>query len=300
MDRKSIPAIRLADGDQLRLREKGIVSVSFNELMDNDPIRRMPHYHDYFQVSIMKGRGQLMHDFREIEITGTTVFFLSPGQVHTAKPEAGMSGSIVSFTREFFESSPDAEISGLYQLPFFHGSTGLPWLSLDSHQSEVAHRIFHEIQSEFDQAEPGAESLIRSLLNILFIKCSRWHAEIHPNPANGRAARLVARFHQTVEMHFAEWHQLSPYAKALGVTENHLNYVIRDELGESAGSLIRKRRQLDAKRMLLHSDLSISEICYRLGFKDPSYFARFFRRYEKLTPAAFRDRIREKYQKIPE
>ncbi|HEY1121221.1 MAG TPA: helix-turn-helix domain-containing protein, partial [Haloferula sp.] len=56
-------------------------------------------------------------------------------------------------------------------------------------------------------------------------------------------------------------------------------------------------RLLDAKRLLLYSELSVAEIGYRLGFKDPSYFGRFFRRYESRTPAEFRDEIREKYQK---
>ncbi|HSI64469.1 MAG TPA: helix-turn-helix transcriptional regulator [Candidatus Saccharimonadia bacterium] len=72
---------------------------------------------------------------------------------------------------------------------------------------------------------------------------------------------------------------------------------MREEVGVTAGHIIRDRRLLDAKRQLSHSDLDVSEIAYDLGFKDPSYFSRFFRRETKCTPAEFRAEIREKYQR---
>ena len=62
-------------------------------------------------------------------------------------------------------------------------------------------------------------------------------------------------------------------------------------------ALIRQRRLLEAKRLLSHSDLTASEIGYRLRFRDPSYFGRFFRQGAGMTPAAFREEIREKYQR---
>jgi len=77
---------------------------------------------------------------------------------------------------------------------------------------------------------------------------------------------------------------------------NHLKDVVCAATGRAAGEHIRLRRLLAAKRQLLHSELTVSEIGFKLGFKDPSYFSRFFRRYEKLTPAVFRTRSREKYQ----
>jgi AraC-like DNA-binding protein len=108
-------------------------------------------------------------------------------------------------------------------------------------------------------------------------------------------SRLVRQFHISVERHFHEELTLADYARELGVTANHLNDVVRRETKQSAGSLIRRRRLLDAKRLLSHSTLSVSEVGYGLGFQDPSYFSRFFRKSTGLAPAAFRDAIREKY-----
>jgi AraC family transcriptional activator of pobA len=114
--------------------------------------------------------------------------------------------------------------------------------------------------------------------------------------AASRPARLARQFRLEVEGRFHKETALSAYAAALGVTANHLNDTLRRETGQPAGELIRQRRLLEAKRLLLHSDLSVSEVGYRLGFDDPSYFSRFFRRYARASPADFRAKIREKYQ----
>jgi AraC-like DNA-binding protein len=264
----------------------------FSESFAKDPSRLHPHYHDFFQVSLLSGPGRLMHDFRETDVTGETLFFLSPGQVHTMHPEPGTDGTIISFTREFF----DGPAGMLFDLPFFYATHTLPWILLDASENRPFHEIFREMQDEFDQAKPGANEILRSLLRILFVRATRLYGA---DTVDGRqrSNALVRRFHQSVEQHFQEWQTLEPYARELGISVNHLNDVIRETTGVPAGEHIRGRRLLDAKRLLLYSELSVSEIGYHLGFRDPSYFSRFFRRYEAATPAEFRGTIREKYQK---
>ena len=82
------------------------------------------------------------------------------------------------------------------------------------------------------------------------------------------------------------------------LTTSHLNESLRLETGLTAGDLIRTRRILEAKRLLLHSELTMAEIGYELGFKDPSYFSRFTRRELKTSPGELRSLIRQKYQKF--
>jgi AraC family transcriptional regulator, transcriptional activator of pobA len=82
------------------------------------------------------------------------------------------------------------------------------------------------------------------------------------------------------------------------VTSSHLSESLRMETGLRPGELIRARLLLEAKRLLLHSELTIAEIGYELGFEDPSYFSRFVRREIETSPVEFRNRIREKYRKF--
>ena len=270
--------------------------MAYEESMIRDPDRLRPHYHDFFQVSLLRGEGRLMHDFREKDIRGLTLLFITPGQVHTVKPGDDMRGIIVSFTREFFDAGSEAATRLLLELPFYFATDTPPWLALDPDRETEIPDLFRQLQAEYDQARPDAVEVLRALLRILCVKAGRLHAARSPAPRANRAAALVRSFQLAVEKHFARRPALAPYARELGVSVNHLNDVVSNATGRAAGEHIRLRRLLAAKRQLLHSELSVSEIGYRLGFKDPSYFSRFFRRYERVTPAAFRTQSREKYQ----
>ncbi|PTS97440.1 AraC family transcriptional regulator, partial [Pedobacter sp. HMWF019] len=72
------------------------------------------------------------------------------------------------------------------------------------------------------------------------------------------------------------------------ITPNHLNALCNDLLGKSAGEIIRERVILEAKRLLINLDLSVAEIAERLNFSDQSYFIKFFKKYEEITPEKFR------------
>ncbi len=292
MKRREIPLIEMFDYGQEHLRRRGFVVMPFLDSLTLDPLRLGPHYHDFYQISLLSGDCRMMHDFRETEAVGETLFFLSPGQVHTMRPGKQIQGSILSFTREFADHPPGL----LTDLPIFQPGDTEPWLKLDAESAAGAHAIFDEMLAEFTAGGSHTDEILRSLLILLLMKSSRWRGRDPGKPGTGKSAGLIRRFHREVESHFLEWQSLPPYARELGVTANHLNDVVKEVTGISAGSHIRSRRLLDAKRQLLHSSLSISEIGYRLGFKDPSYFSRFFRRCEATTPAAFREEIREKYQ----
>jgi len=62
----------------------------------------------------------------------------------------------------------------------------------------------------------------------------------------------------------------------------------QDLLGRSAGEVIRDRVLLEAKRLLTNAGMTATEIAYELNFQDNSYFNRFFKKYEGVTPDEFR------------
>src|SRR5690606_2588998 len=99
---------------------------------------------------------------------------------------------------------------------------------------------------------------------------------------------VLKNFQRLIEMHFLELHLPSEYANLLAITPNHLNALCKEHLGMKAGELIRNRILLEAKRLLVNLELSVSQVGYALNFSDSSYFTRFFKKKTGQTPEEFR------------
>lgn len=298
MNRRTIPVFDLSEYRQPASSLSGFSIDTLEGSMARNPHRLRPHYHHFFQVFLALGTGDMMHDFIDYKIAGTTLIFMSPGHVHSVEPSPTLSGSFVSFSQEFFDNNAPPP-SKLLDFPFFFSADTPPVLSLSGKESARCKTLFAEMQREYRAGLPGAPDVLRAYLQILFTRTLRLYLQTHQPRDPSRPAQLVRQFRVAVESRFRELDSLSGYAALLKVTPNHLNDTVREQTGQAAGELIRERQLLEAKRLLLHSDLSISEIGYQLNFNDPSYFSRFFRRYTGQTPAAFRLDIREKYQGTP-
>jgi AraC family transcriptional activator of pobA len=112
----------------------------------------------------------------------------------------------------------------------------------------------------------------------------------------GAGEALVQQFIRQIDRHYLTRQSVQEYADLLAVTAGHLSDSTREVLGVPASYLIHQRLIVEAKRLLLHTEQSAGEIGQQLGFSDPSYFARFFKRETKLSPRVFRDSFRKKYQ----
>jgi AraC-like DNA-binding protein len=298
MNRQTIPAFEMNRSPRESLREQGIVVTSVSKSVLDEPRRLRPHYHDFYQVMLLRGRGAVLYDSCEATVSGLTLFFPSPGQVHTVRLRKGFDGVAVSFTQGFFDHR-SAPPSALFELPFYFATGTPPLLSIPRRDPSEIAGVFDEILREHEADEVNAAEALRAWLRILFARILRLPGLDDSVVSPTRKSILVRRFHLAVEGGFRDERSLADYARDLGVTANHLNDVMRAETGRSAGSIVRQRRLLDAQRLLLHSDLSVSEVGYQTGFPDPSYFGRFFRRETGRTPAEFREEIREKYQPKP-
>jgi AraC-like DNA-binding protein len=131
--------------------------------------------------------------------------------------------------------------------------------------------------------------MLRSYLRVFLILARRAQMAQSgvPHPQEAGLA-LAKHFMQLVDTHFLTTSSVADYAQMLTVTTNHLVATLTRIMGKPAGRLIRERLILEAKRLLRHSDLSISEVAYHLKFEDPSYFSRFFKKHADVTPAQFR------------
>lgn len=110
------------------------------------------------------------------------------------------------------------------------------------------------------------------------------------SPRHAGASLRFDRFRELVEQHFAEWSRLSDYAERLGCTEKSLTRASLSAVGMTAKTVISKRVNLEAKRLLAHTELPIGVVAGRLGFEDAAHFSKFFKREANCTPMQFRTR----------
>ena len=79
------------------------------------------------------------------------------------------------------------------------------------------------------------------------------------------------------------------YALKLNISASYLNTICKEIYDTSVSDIIKERVILEAKRLLVHTDLSVSEISYKLGFSDNSYFGRYFKKSMGISPEKFRN-----------
>ncbi len=250
-----------------------------------------PHRHNFYEVLYVTGGvGTHYIDFNAYPIEPNTFYFISPGQVHYWNTTKPIEGEILIFMEDFLLLAP-ADYMVLHELSFFHTVEGSPTLQLDVSDHLQVMSLFRSIAEEFGTFDFRTASVLRAYLHILLVQLQRLCAIQEADTGNGQdktAQRLTRQFKQLVTKQFITGQSVQDYAGQLGVSVNHLNKTVKATSGRTPGQLIRQEIVLEAKRLFHHTDLTATEIGYRLAFDDPSYFGRFFKREVGVSPGKFR------------
>lgn len=175
----------------------------------------------------------------------------------------------------------------------------LDTVSLGGHAPECADH-FSRVAEEFQSQRIGRAEALRSQVVLLALWFLRQDAAT-TGIGRRQALRdtLVQRYRALVERHFHEHRPLAFYAEALDVTADHLSRVCRAVASTSALALLHERVVLEAKRALVHTQMTVSEVSLHLGFDDAAYFSRFFKSEVGCAPSEFRLRIASGAQAVP-
>lgn len=246
------------------------------------------HRHSFYHLVLFtQGSGQQQIDFKNFAVQRNLIYFMIPGQVHswnfTTEPE----GYVINFATNYF-SNLLLNPSYLQQFTFFDGNPDEQVIQLQPEISDKIIQILEEILSQGEQRVVVNDDWVRLTLLRLFTEIARVTTGQQKPIGNSYNYRLLKNFRALIDENFATLKLPKQYAELLYITPNHLNAVCNDLLGVAAGKLIRDRIILEAKRLLINVDLRVVEIAEKLNFQDQSYFVKFFKRYEGITPDKFR------------
>lgn len=150
--------------------------------------------------------------------------------------------------------------------------------------------LFDTLAAEFSAPGSGGSPVPLWLARALVWRLARLC--LQDDQADGPAARgqqaVFTRFLVLLEAHYAEHWAVARYADRLGLTPERLNRLVRAEAGRSALEVIHDRLAREACRRVVYVAAPISQLAFELGFDDPAYFCRFFKRQTGLSPRAYR------------
>jgi AraC-like DNA-binding protein len=253
----------------------------------------IPHRKDYYLlVYVRNGNSRHWVDGIQYTLRPRTFYFATPDQIHVKEKSEPLQGVLVYFTEEFLQVE---ENKLLRSLPVILNPDNRHELSLTPADVDYLEDMFGKMLNEFNTDHDWRNSMLQAYLRVLLIYVSRLYAEQYEGPRSTDHAHLQ-QFRSLIGQHFTALHQVADYAGLMSLTPGHLNELVRTQSGKTAIEHIHERILLEAKRHLLHTDWTMKEIAFALGFQDAAYFGRFFKRLAGDTPAAFRDAIREMYQ----
>lgn len=240
------------------------------------------HRHNFYELMVVEtGQGTHEIDFIDYAVEAGQFFVLHPNQVHRLQRADLPAGRVLIFDETFL--APE-----LRQSIFEHFYTS-PNLTPNSNDYSAIIASFTAIQTELARPDQSI-ALLTSLLQTLFLQLLRTRQ--HPSARFAGQSNfdydLFVRFRSRLDQASLPTEEVATYADALAVTERKLNEVSRRFAGKTARQLLNEQVVLEAKRLLAFSPDEVKTIAFTLGFTDPFYFSRFFKRQTGVSPEQFR------------
>jgi AraC-like DNA-binding protein len=249
---------------------------------------QVPHSHSFYQILwIYNEGGQHFVDFDGYKALANTVFFISKNQIHYFDKAAKHKGLIIHFNEQFLMQS-DVDIFLKYNV---FNNLRKPCYSISEETQNLANSYIKLITEELTKdSDFGHKQVIRYLLKSLLIIFEREHRKenlLAVQFSNSYELQFL-QFRELLEANFNKNFSVKDYADLLHISTKTLTTITNRLTAKPPSSLIAERVILEAERLLAFTPLKVNEIGYQLGFEDPSYFVKYFKRHVKISPTVYR------------
>ena len=270
---------------ELHTKELDTLGLEVREVVDNNvdfnghltKAHRDDHYVFYIQE---KGLIELMIDFKNHQIKDQSLFFIAPGQVHYYTRQVDSKGYFIFLNpsylqntyRRIFDSNQNiSQVVPIQNVVVFN----------------IAQLLFNQVSEAVGDIQKNIiRSLADSLMGMIVLEFSK--NENYLKKGIDRKTELTFQFRQLVQQHFLELKRPKDYASLLHISVPYLNEMVKEQTGCASSYWIQHEILLEAKRLLFYTQLNTKQIAFALQYEDHTYFSRFFKKNEGITPLEFR------------
>jgi AraC family transcriptional activator of pobA len=292
--RRSIPSFSLYGETPAAAAQTDVVHVESIQSRSRKYLWKIDtHRHTLLSQCILVTLGPVtaVLDETRAALAGPAAMIVPAGTVHSFRFHADTEGQVLTFdlarVLSMAGAAHQSPIESLFSMPRAIDLRGDPLLAM--RVENLLERLGHEFRQPDSSDAPVGSWLACSALWVLALGTAGTGApELH----GGRNAERLRAFRQLIESQYLKHWPVERYARRLAVSETSLNRLCRQFAGLTAFDMIQQRLVLEARRRLVYAAGSISSIAGELGFKDPAYFSRFFRRHLGIGPNEFRRRHR--------
>ena len=258
----------------------------------NIPVSRSRR--DFYKMGLVNGDMTISYGDKMLEINDTVLFFVNPNVPHSVvRRSKKTNGYACLFTEIFMTSRERTEV--LKKSPLFQiGDT--PVIPLNSEQAAFMTGIFKKMLAVHNGDYPYKGELIRSCIELIIHEALRIQPSQNAPQFKSAATRISHLFIDLLERQFPIERASEPlrlrtaqdFAANLSVHVNYLNRSVKEVTGKPTSVHIAERISAEAKALLQHTDWSVADIAYALGFEYPTYFNNYFKRVTGTTPKSLR------------
>ncbi len=250
----------------------------------------------FYKIVLSIGNVRVNYADRNINMDGVYLFFVNPHVPYAVEMLGDrQTGYGCTFTESFIKPLERSE--SLQQSPLFQVSR-TPAFRLDAQQQAKITGIFESMIAETATDYLYKDDLMRNYVQLIIHEALRTRPADHFSQFKNASLRVTTLFLELLERQFPVENPHAPlmlktaqdYADRLSIHVNYLNRAVKEVTGKPTTTHIAERVTAEAITLLQHTDWSVADIAYALGFQYSNYFSNFFKKMTGNIPKAYRVR----------
>ncbi|MGO4817613.1 AraC family transcriptional regulator [Flavobacterium sp. W22_SRS_FP1] len=244
------------------------------------------HIHGFYQLIWFTTAGIHYIDYEAINHQKNSLVFINTNQIHYFCPQAENEGMLIHFN-DFFINQFNQELAQRFSLSIFN-EIGQPYITAQNSEVDRIKILLKLIQEENEQTDPLQKEQLFFLLSGLLLSIERIKNQNKIDVLfKNRDFELAYAFKKEVYNHRGSFPSSEYYTQQLHTNTKKLTAVTKQYLGGTPAQIIKNIKVLEAKRKLGHKQLPIQSIAFDLGFDQPTYFTKYFKKITGITPKEF-------------